>query len=607
MPEPLVVQVMRSHKAALIRQDAEQMAAMAAQWRRVEAALQDQVELFARRVAEDRLNPGQIQSRQFQLDRYQSLLNQVRTELDKYTNYADALITERQRTLGSTAIQQAGQAIRAVANGTKIGFDVLPIRAIENMVGLGGDGSPLRNLLVDSYGAAADGMLNALVRATATGQNPRVTARSMVRDGLSQSLNRMMTTARTEQMRVFRESSRMAYQASGVVSGYRRLATKDSRTCPACLMLDGELYELTETLREHPQGRCTLLPIVDGFKPVEWEKGQDWFRNQPPDTQRSILGKGRYDLWSKGQIDLDQLASIKRNDTWGDSPYPTSVGELRSLARPVTVREPEPVMPVDTTNNADVPTLAVGDTSGDLAIPSPLHRPSAATLKSATQIADLRIEQVAREYGVTTEKVESSIKAALDKVLQKSDLRIQFKSKYIDSLLEDGRFKTQFETGKSGGMLDTSVRANAENNGMGIPQDIDPTKRPIYGYVNADPEAFVHTAGYGNLSFVLKDTVKQRTSLTVGDSLAPFINQDVAATPITAPGKEAWDNRVRNLYQFARNKKTADFLNKISYLEIQIQNGASLDDVTAVVDRAGKLTAKQKKRFAELGIEVRNE
>ena len=106
---PLVVDVMTLHKAALIRQDTEQMTAMAAQWRRVEAALQDLVELFARRVAEDRLNPGQIQSRQFQLDRYQSLLNQVRVELDKYTNYAESLITERQRTLGSTAINQAGQ------------------------------------------------------------------------------------------------------------------------------------------------------------------------------------------------------------------------------------------------------------------------------------------------------------------------------------------------------------------------------------------------------------------------------------------------------------------------------------------------------------------
>ncbi|MCB0104378.1 MAG: hypothetical protein KDE53_00655, partial [Caldilineaceae bacterium] len=194
---PLVIDVMTAHKAALLRQEQQQMTAMAQQWRRVEDALQDQVELFARRVADDRLNPSQLRSRQFQLDRYQSLLAQVRIEFDKYTNYADALITERQRTLGRTAITNAGQAIRAVATeaGVRIAFDVLPTAAIENMVALAGNGSPLRDLLVDSYGAASEGMLNQLIRASAVGKNPRETARAMVREGLSQSLNRMMVVA----------------------------------------------------------------------------------------------------------------------------------------------------------------------------------------------------------------------------------------------------------------------------------------------------------------------------------------------------------------------------------------------------------------------------
>lgn len=50
---PLVVDIMTANKAALLRQEQQQMQAMAQQWRRVEAALQDQVELFARRVAGD--------------------------------------------------------------------------------------------------------------------------------------------------------------------------------------------------------------------------------------------------------------------------------------------------------------------------------------------------------------------------------------------------------------------------------------------------------------------------------------------------------------------------------------------------------------------------
>lgn len=341
---PLVVDVITAHKQALLNQEREQMEAMAQQWRRVEDALQDRVELFARRVADDNLTPGQLQSRRFQLDRYQSLLEQVRTELDKYTNYAEALITDRQRSLAGSAITQAGQAIRAVATeaGLRIAFDVLPIGAVENMVGLAGDGSPLRDLLLGSYGAAVDGMLNQLIQATAQGQNPQVTARAMVRQGLSQSLNSMMVTARTEQLRVFRESSRMAYQASGVVSGYRRLATKDGRTCSGCLMADGEFYELDEPLREHPQGRCTPLPIVEGMPPVQWERGPDWFRRQSPDVQRSILGKGRFEAWQDGKFDLDQLATVRQNAIWGDSIQSTPLRDLiNGSAKSVDIRESE--------------------------------------------------------------------------------------------------------------------------------------------------------------------------------------------------------------------------------------------------------------------------
>lgn len=329
---PLVVDIMTANKQALLRREQQQMQAMAQQWRRVEAALQDQVELFARRVAEDGLTIGQIQSRQFQLDRFQSLLRQVRAELDKYTDYVEPMISNRQQEMAQTGIDHAAAAINAVGEqyGVTIRFDQLPIGAVESMVGLSGAGSPLRDLLVGSYGAGADAMLNQLVTGVALGRNPRVIARMMVRQGLSQSLNRMLVIARTEQLRVYRESSRQTYIHSGVVERYKRLATKDRRTCPACLFADGQIYELGETMAEHPAGRCTMVPVVTGFPPVTWQSGQDWFRAQPADTQRSILGPGRFAAWQRGAFDLDALVTVRTNATWGDSLQPTPLRELIS-------------------------------------------------------------------------------------------------------------------------------------------------------------------------------------------------------------------------------------------------------------------------------------
>jgi hypothetical protein len=330
MPDALVVQVMTAHKAALLAGEQEQMRAMAQRWRQVENSLTDQVELFVRRVQQDGLTASQIRSRQFQLDRYQSLLSQVRTQLDAYTDYAAPLITAQQRNHAQLGIRHASQAITAIGvdNGITISFETLPTSAVENMAGLAGDGSPLRDLLRDSYGSAADGMLNELARATALGQNPVVTASRMIRNGLSQSLTRMLTVARTETLRVYRTASIETYRHSNVVSGYMRLAEKSSRTCISCLVRDGEFFEVRQEFTEHVNGRCVPVPVVKGMDKATWTKGKDWFLQQTPIVQQNIMGKGRYEAWNAGKFDLESVAQTVDNDVWGASIQTKSLREL---------------------------------------------------------------------------------------------------------------------------------------------------------------------------------------------------------------------------------------------------------------------------------------
>ena len=161
----------------------------------------------------------------------------------------------------------------------------------------------------------------------ALGYNPRKTARLMAQAATG-SLNRMMVIARTEQLRVYRQASLESYRASGVVTGYKRLATHDNRVCPACLMAEGTRYDLDETMPEHPQGRCALVPVVAGVPNVTWVGGADWFEAQSPTMQRDILGKGRYYAWQNGDFDLEQLVTVKRNPVWGDSLQVTPLREL---------------------------------------------------------------------------------------------------------------------------------------------------------------------------------------------------------------------------------------------------------------------------------------
>lgn len=349
----LVIDVMQGHKQALLQKEQSQMVSMARKWGDVERAVQDKVEVFVNRVAQDGLTPGQLASRQFQLDRYASLLRQVQKEHEKYVDYADGAIQAGQKQYAAAGIKAAGDAIKAVGAdyGVKMAFDILPVDAVEFMVGLAGDGSPLRDLLVNAFASGAQGMLDNLIKSTAMGHNPQRTARQMVREGLSQSLSRVMNIARTEQLRVHRESSRQQYIESKVVESYRRLATKDSRVCAACLMADGETYDLTESLKEHNQGRCTGVPTVMGFKPVQWERGPDWLMRQDPAVQKKILGAGRFQGWQEGKFDLDQIIAEKSNPTWGNSLHPASLKDLLSGSNtPYRVRllDPDHFTPLPT-------------------------------------------------------------------------------------------------------------------------------------------------------------------------------------------------------------------------------------------------------------------
>lgn len=331
-PDPLVVRIVRAFKAGLLAQEQVQMAEMAARWFQIERRLNTEFEALALEI-ELRNQAGERVpiSRLVRMDRYRSLLAQTHAELRGYTDYADTLISGRQREWGRLGLVNAGEAIQAsyAGAGQVIGaFNVLPVDAIEAMVGLAGDGSPLRALLKDSWPDAVNGLTRALIEATTLGKNPRDTAQAMA-NGFGVGLDRAMVIARTEQLRAYREANRMQYQASKLVEGYKRISARDSRVCPACLFADdGTVYPLEQYFEEHPQGRCASVPVVIGIPAVTWQDGSTWFTAQSPEVQKDILGEGRFQAWQDGLFDLSDVVKRRENETWGASLVSAPLSEL---------------------------------------------------------------------------------------------------------------------------------------------------------------------------------------------------------------------------------------------------------------------------------------
>jgi len=307
------------------------MRQMAVEWARLEGELQSSMDALALQIQALRdsgevIGPGKL----YRMERYSRLLFEIRQETAKYADYAARTVTtgqqeavwlgqqEAQHTLEVAAREAQGlaaQADAAIAGGrAKIArgddlfnwattdrqrkaaerlyregeaqvkaamaagkpaaqafaapaFTRLAPSAVEGMVGMMGDGTPLRQHLQGVYGDAARGMSKYLVRAVTQGLNPRETARQM-RKGLGIGLDRALTIARTEQLRVYRESQRLTYQASGVVEGYQRISAKSRRTCLGCLLADGQVYPLSVPFEDHVAGRCLSPGTVVSGAPV---------------------------------------------------------------------------------------------------------------------------------------------------------------------------------------------------------------------------------------------------------------------------------------------------------------------------------------------------
>lgn len=326
-----VVTVMEQFRRALLNAERSQVGQMARRWLQIERLLDAQITALVADMNAAKRNGRPVNgSTLFQMERYQALLLQLNRELDRFGEEVADQITARSRNLAQAGIQQAGRAISAVTGPSlTTGFNILPVDAVIDMVGIVADGTPLGIWLTQATLKAemAAKVSDALIRGTALGWNPRKTARA-VKDAFSGGLQRALNTARTVQLQVMRESFRAQMQASGLVSGYRRLASKSVRTCMACLMDDGRLYPIEQPMPEHNQGRCTSVPVIEGFPPVQWQQGRDWFIKQDANTQRQMLGDGRYEAHKAKKFDLDQLITTRRDAVWGDSLQVTALNVL---------------------------------------------------------------------------------------------------------------------------------------------------------------------------------------------------------------------------------------------------------------------------------------
>ena len=176
---------------------------------------------------------------------------------------------------------------------------------------------------------ATEAMRRRLVQGVAAGRNPRDTARLMVadvQDAFDGGLARAQVISRTETIDAYRTGAKAHHEAnSDVLQGWVWLANLSARTCPSCVAMHGTEHDLDEPgPLDHPQGRCSRMPLVkpelvpNAPKPVI-ESGPEWLARQPEGVQRSVLGPRRFEAWQDGNYPASRWAVRRESEAWRPS------------------------------------------------------------------------------------------------------------------------------------------------------------------------------------------------------------------------------------------------------------------------------------------------
>jgi hypothetical protein len=327
MPESNVIQTLQTFRAQMDALDESLMRDLGTSWMRIENQLLGEMAALAEEMARRRAEGEEITIQMvYRSERNKLLQEQIAIEIQKYNESAAKTISTYQERAATLGINSAKFSIMAsYPNAYSAAFNRINIDAVEAMIGLAGDGSPLFNLLMKDYGSAVQGLLDALISGIATGKGVKEIVQGMV-EGFGLGLDRALLIARTETQRAYRMGSTEQYRQSGVVSGFMRLVKKEG-ACLGCLLLDGEIFTTADELDDHPNGRCTAVPIVRGVDAPEWEKGPEWLQRQPEAKQREIMGNQRYELWKSG-TPLETMTGKTHNEVWGNSPRPTPIEQL---------------------------------------------------------------------------------------------------------------------------------------------------------------------------------------------------------------------------------------------------------------------------------------
>lgn len=295
------------------------------------------------------------------LTRY-DLLGRVEGELTAFANYNRANGDMISNAAFGQGVQAAGQLAATQLPG--------PARDILTAAWIEPDPGALRNLAAyidgaaytaawDKFGQnAARNLGDTLLTMMAQGKSPIETARYMSA-WYGVPMAWAANSARTLQLYSYRAGQQFTYQQNAdVLDGWMWSCSRDVRVCVSCWAQDGRQFALSDSLNDHHQGRCAMLPVVKGARwPTEYGTGEQFFNAQDKAFQRETMGDTLFEAWKAGKVQwADFGGRTYDNAILGEmrrAPTLSELGLRRVIAvKPATAQAAEHGQALDTEGGA---------------------------------------------------------------------------------------------------------------------------------------------------------------------------------------------------------------------------------------------------------------
>jgi SPP1 gp7 family putative phage head morphogenesis protein len=273
------------------------------------------------------------------------LLVQAEAAFDRYGQIVRRETADAERRAVTLAQDAAVAHITAAYGPIPPGVDLpiarLPTDALSRFVAAAEPDSPLQETFARFGPDAATTITERITAGMAAGTNSRIIARQITRD-LGGARWKAERIVRTEMHRAYRGATLDTYRANRqLLKGWRWSAALSVRTCPACLALDGRIFDLDEPARMHVNCRCSVSPVVKPWKELGFDvnetftprqTGAEWFARQPEKIQRRILGPAAYQAYTADEVTLEDFVTLHRSQTWGSSYRRGSLAGARERA-----------------------------------------------------------------------------------------------------------------------------------------------------------------------------------------------------------------------------------------------------------------------------------